>query len=343
MQQSLFKRYTLLAQICFWCVLFCLIFFSPEFRTLTIEERLPIVMADLVRSAILVYLNYLILIPKYLMRRDYKKYVFFIILLMGANILFESYWFADNSVVIFGGSLAFHLFFSTLVNFFFLGITSLYKFVEFWFDNIRIREQLRSDKLEAELNFLKTQINPHFLFNILNNIYTLAYMKDDKAAPMVAKLSEMMRYMLYECGENRVLLSKEISLLQHYVDLQLLKVESHVNVDFYTEGIRNEHVIAPLLLVSFVENCFKHGDLDINPNGWIAIHAEVDDKNELWFSAANSSRVIPTNEHSKGIGLKNVKRQLSLHYPKAHRLEISETETEFKVDLYIDLNEKKRL
>ena len=171
MKQALYKKYTFWAQFSFWMILFMLIFWGPELKAMSMKDRIVFVVIDLLRFAVLVYVNYLILIPRLMMKRAYKKYALSIALLMFLNLFFELWQYEQYPVK--QSSVGFHLFFITLVNIFFLGITSLYKFVEFWFKNIRIKEQLRNQKLEAELNFLKTQINPHFLFNILNNIYIL--------------------------------------------------------------------------------------------------------------------------------------------------------------------------
>lgn len=191
-----------------------------------------------------------------------------------------------------------------------------------WFKDRERTAFLQKEKLEGELKFLKTQVNPHFLFNTLNNIYSLAYRQHPNAAPMIATLSKIMRYHLYDGSRERVSLIKETELLQDFIALQQLKYGDSINLDFYTEGIENQHVIAPLLLINFIENSFKHSDADINPDAFIHIGLTVEG-GELQFSVENSFQ-LPTAMANKideeGFGLKNAKRLLDLTYPDRYEL-----------------------
>jgi LytS/YehU family sensor histidine kinase len=186
---------------------------------------------------------------------------------------------------------------------------------------------------------LKTQINPHFLFNTLNNIYSLAYLKDDKAAPMISKLSNMLRYMLYECSEARVPLSQEVAFLKNYIDLQAVKSESSLMIDFFAENVLAEHEVAPLILINFVENAFKHAHWETHPDAWINVHLEVTDDNELIFEVSNCKdevKKVVTRHH--GIGLTNTKKQLELNYPKRYVLTIEDNTDSYNILLKINLN-----
>jgi sensor histidine kinase YesM len=195
---------------------------------------------------------------------------------------------------------------------------------------------LEKTKLEAELLLLKTQINPHFLFNTLNNIYALAYLKDDMAAPMISKLSDMMRYMLYECNDMRVSLSKEVDFLRNYIDLQAVKAESTLVTDFYAENVAETDFIAPLILINFVENAFKHTHWD--SHAYVNVHLEVTEDKTVIFEVNNSKNdaLLSKKEH-QGIGLDNTKKQLELNYPNRHSLEIKETAENYFVGLKIKL------
>ncbi len=195
----------------------------------------------------------------------------------------------------------------------------------------------KAQRVEAELRLLKNQISPHFLFNTLNNIYGLAYMKDERAAEMIAKLSKLLRYLLYDCDQPKVYLYKEKELIEHYLGIQLLKHEDLINVDFYVAGTFNDQMIAPMILINFIENCFKHSDLESNPQGWIKISLEVDD-GELIFKTENTIKVVrkPPMNHT-GIGLKSSLKLLDANYPERHTIEIMEEDLIHRLNLRITL------
>jgi LytS/YehU family sensor histidine kinase len=213
-------------------------------------------------------------------------------------------------------------------------VSGLFAFVEKRFKEIIIRSRLEKEKLQAELRLLKSQVNPHFLFNTLNNIYTLAYIKSDNAAPMVEKLSELMRYILAECSAPRVKLHREIAFLENYIELQSLKKSDAYNIDFYTEGIRQKHKIAPLILINFIENAFKHSDIETNPAGWIQASCVVSEKGELHFMIENSKREI-SNKTGIGFGLEGTQKILELNYPNQYELTAATQDQSFKIDLKI--------
>jgi LytS/YehU family sensor histidine kinase len=184
------------------------------------------------------------------------------------------------------------------------------------------------------LKFLKAQINPHFLFNTLNNIYSLAYRQDANAAPMIATLSKIMRYHLYEGSWERVSLKKEADMLQDYIALQRIKYGDELRVDFYIEGIGPQHEIAPLLLITFVENSFKHGDAESNKDAWVNVSLSVED-GVLHFSVENSFQ--KPKSQAEGLGLKNAARLLDLAYPGRSSLETKSDNGVFSVQLTIEL------
>lgn len=193
----------------------------------------------------------------------------------------------------------------------------------------------RNEKLEAELKFLKSQINPHFLFNALNNIYTLTVLKSDKAPDNLLKLSGMLRYMLYDCKADRVPLDKELEYLRHFIDLHLLKDSRGLNVTVDLDDSRPYLSIAPMLLIPFVENAFKHSKIEDREKGWIKISLKTADQH-LLFDVHNS---VPDQNYTKdeagGIGLANVRRQLELVYPDRHELSIEPGPDVFRVQLKI--------
>jgi LytS/YehU family sensor histidine kinase len=195
--------------------------------------------------------------------------------------------------------------------------------------------QLRSEKLETELKFLRNQTNPHFLFNALNNIYTLTLIKSEKAPDYLLILSDMLRYMLYECNAPRVKLEKEIGYIRHFIDLNLLKDSRGLNVHFACEEIPENLEIAPMLLIPLVENAFKHSKFEDKAKGWIDINLQVSGES-LHLNVRNS---LPGNAHTTdktgGIGLANVRRQLELIYPNESDLTVEEQDQIFSVTLNI--------
>ncbi len=196
----------------------------------------------------------------------------------------------------------------------------------------------QKEKLETEMKFLKSQTNPHFLFNALNNIYTLTVIKSDAAPENLLKLSGMLRYMLYDCKEERVPLSKEIEYIRNYIDLNLLKDSKGLNVNVSLDERHPDLPIAPLLFIPYIENAFKHSKIEDLKEGWINIKLEVKEK-ILNFRVENS---IPATTYTKdkagGIGLKNAARQLELAYPDKHELTVQQDDRQFTVSLKIDLS-----
>jgi two-component system, LytTR family, sensor kinase len=217
-------------------------------------------------------------------------------------------------------------------------VTGVFSFLEI--SEARKQAALKKEnlRLAAELGFLQSQINPHFLFNTLNNIYSFAYRKDDRAPAMITKLSEIIRYLLYECRTKRVSLQKEMALIQNYLELESLRNDAVQNIDFYAEGIEEHHHIAPLILITFVENCFKHSDIQHNEKAWMTLHFEMDEAQVFHAEFANS-RVGNTETKaentakSSGLGMGNAKQQLALNYPNRHELAVESTPHSYTVKL----------
>ncbi|WP_349526607.1 sensor histidine kinase [Reichenbachiella sp. MALMAid0571] len=207
-----------------------------------------------------------------------------------------------------------------------------------YYQNAIQKIEHKTQRVEAELKLLKSQISPHFLFNTLNNIYGLAYLKDERAAVMISKLSKLLRYLLYDCDQPKVRLAKEKDLIENYLSIQLLKHEDAQNVDFYHAGIAQGNMIAPMILINFIENCFKHSDLESNPQGWIKISMEVEN-NELNFRTENTIRedVAEIPMERKGIGLTNSLKLLEANYPGKHKVEITRENHIYQLDIKMTL------
>jgi sensor histidine kinase YesM len=204
-----------------------------------------------------------------------------------------------------------------------------------WYEAQKLRSELLTQNQASELALLRSQVNPHFLFNTLNNIYSLVYKKSDEAPEAVMKLSAIMRYMLYEANSEKVMLHQEVDYLNSFIELQKLRLKNNDFVKFTIEGETGFRRIAPMLLVPFVENAFKHGNRSVDGVGIkIRLKAMED---ETVFEVENYLKPYKDDESltSSGIGLQNVKRRLNLLYPNAHSLNISESGGLYKVTLIL--------
>lgn len=207
-----------------------------------------------------------------------------------------------------------------------------------WYKNDMRKRVLENEVLKAELSSLKAQINPHFFFNVLNNICSLARKKSDDTETFIIKLSQLVRYNLYDEKGDKVMLSREISFLNDYIDLQKMRLGNQVQIFFQHETTDGNQSIEPMLLFPFVENAFKHGISYKKPSD-INIEISTSGKN-LTFKVKNfiSASEQLTKSDASGIGLANVKRRLELLYLNKHQLNINKTEDTFEVVLNIDLS-----
>lgn len=193
--------------------------------------------------------------------------------------------------------------------------------------------------LQAELNALKGQIHPHFLFNTLNNLYALTLANSSKSSQVVLGLSELLRYMLYECNTEQVSLHKEVTMLQQYISLEKLRYEDRIDINFTVDGDLQNKLIAPLIMLTFVENAFKHGTSDILGEVWVNIDLHVDG-DRLKFKVSNCKAEIKqadADKHYGHIGLLNVQKRLDLLYPSAYQLKIFDDGDTFLIVLELTL------
>lgn len=188
---------------------------------------------------------------------------------------------------------------------------------------------------ESELNELKKQLNPHFLFNALSNIYSIAYLKDESTPEKIMQLSKMLRYVIYEADVESIALSKEIEYLLYYIDFQKFKIKKEQQIDFDCQDVNEGLNIAPLLLLPFIENAFKHSQVATEQDAWVKIKLWTKETT-IHFSIENtiSSQTQPEILNNPGIGLENIKKRLELIYKSAASLNISKGET-FQVALKI--------
>jgi two-component system, LytTR family, sensor kinase len=291
--------------------------------------------------AVVVYFNLYYLFPRYLKDKKILNHLLF--LAMSSAVItpinvFALVSFAGteaiNNEIVYGNISTF------ISKFLIAGISSVYYIINDWMNVQKEKQELTNQTLQSELKFLKSQINPHFLFNTLNSLYALTLKKSDLAPDIVLKLSEMMRYMLYECNEKIVPLEKEVNYLINYLELEKVRHGKKINITFNQSGEIANQMIAPLMFIPFIENCFKHGVSNQIAEAFVNINLIIMRK-EVEIHIENSKHAMMPGVHSKksgGIGLQNVKRRLDLLYPDAYKLDIIDSPITYKVILNIKLN-----
>lgn len=225
---------------------------------------------------------------------------------------------------------------SVLSTYMVLGSASVLKILKAWYYNLQEKLQLENQNIKSELDLLRSQINPHFLFNTLNNIDALTYGNPEKASDSIIKLSDIMRYMLYESNTDKVTLEKEIEYLESYIDLLRLRLNVPNYIEFRTEGNFEDVMVPPMLFVPFIENAFKHGSKKVAPPG-IVVSLKVTDR-DLFFLVANFSSSSKVKDKIGGIGLSNIKRRLKLIYKDQYDLKIEDSNDMFEVALKIPVS-----
>lgn len=303
-------------------------------------------------QAIAVYFNLYFLIPKYLEKRRYLLYLSFLSLtiVVTASVIVSGYHigaqFSTKSIeeLYSVGSADFFSLFkynsldSTIAA---MALAMSIKLTKNWIESKRRQDLLEKEKLETELKFLKSQFNPHFLFNTINSIFVLIHKNPDMASESLAKFSNLLRYQLYECNEHQIPLQHEISYLENFLELEKLRQESHLEVECKIEGGTDTSLtIAPFILMPFLENAFKHVSQSKKTKNWIRLSLQIKGQ-QLFFSISNSSKSAAFTSKEVldygGIGLKNVQRRLELLYPGKHRLEIHPGEKQFDIQLQLQL------
>jgi len=325
----------------FWLVVYSSLLFLDYGQNHDIRLAVANETITLAFYVIIAYTNLLYLVPKW-MRRSIPLYglilVAFCVLITPIQVL--ALFLQLSGDVDFQAALIDQQPLFLLGNISLALLTTVLHIVMDWWRYQQEKKELITRTMESELRLLKSQINPHFLFNTLNNLYALTLKKSDLAPEIVLKLSEIMRYMLYECNERQVLLSKEIQYLNNYLDLERLRQPEGASIHFEVLGSVSNQLIAPLLLVPFVENSFKHGlNHQINGGGYVHLKLEVA-FDQLIFEIENAKfghLPATTFNRSGGIGLVNVRQRLQLLYPDRYHLEIKDEPHFYRVILYLDL------
>jgi hypothetical protein len=317
---------------------------SPEAPPLLRQKIVHLLCTNLMSAGIF-YLNWMVLIPRTLARGRLGAYIGTVLLVLLAYVPLRLgvFWFIDNVPAKFHTpTRALQM----MVPYTLLGLVTIFfssalRVTGDYLQAQRNRRELERQQLLTELSLLKMQVNPHFLFNTLNNIYSLASQKSDRTPEAVLRLSEIMRYMLYESSADTVPLAKELQHLRSFLDLQRLRLPAQ-GADAIQFEVRSPtdvtlFPIAPMLLQPLVENAFKHGDLSARPA--VRIELETDGHSRLWFVVENATAPATggsTLERPGGVGLTNLRRRLELLYPGRHQLKINATPGKHRVQLTLE-------
>ena len=329
----------------------------------------------LVSMMFVTYVNRYVLIPWILERRVFLLYILCavaLIIVVGffcyevekvAIVSLESYLFADPDISLLDiqlpsenksffdhGTSEFEsgVFVSEQVKIYFILVCKyLVDFIVYYYYKTEkedlIKQDLTRQKTEMELKFLRSQINPHFLFNALNNIYSMVYMNDKNAPDCILALSEMLRYVTDESAQDKIVLKDEINYIENYINFQKYSFENEINLTF-EKDIESEYVyISPMLLEPFVENGFKYSGIGMNKDSFLEIIIRTKG-NKLFFKTRNSKFIKEKKGRTErnGVGLQNVMKRITLLYPDTHTLDISEDNDVFCVELTLDLKQEKR-
>jgi two-component system, LytTR family, sensor kinase len=276
------------------------------------------------------YINSEVLIPKIFQKKGIWAYLLTALGLIVSIFLFNSLIalvFFKNQYVPRTGP--------TFQLLFFLAISTAYRLISDNLKSEQVKKEQETEKLKSELSFLRSQISPHFIFNVLNSIVSLSRRKPEKVEPVVVKLSDLMRYMLYESDDAKVTIERESQYLRAYIELQQLRFGDDIQIHFNDNHLDESQSIEPMLLIPFVENAFKHGvGMIVNPTIDINLNTE---NNRLIFEVKNkvNRQFKEEKDSASGIGLNNVKRRLELLYPDNHQLTIKDEADFYLIKLVI--------
>jgi sensor histidine kinase YesM len=355
-------KYRLQRHISFWVFWWAfqgfLYAFAP-YPILSYLDRLPISLLDsLIYVPSHMFLAYSLMyfvIPKYLVKEKYLLSAGWVIILFVAAAFFGSslgkYVITPARSLIFPGVVLPH---PNTVQAFYLsllaglrgaitigGIAAAIKLMKYWYVKEQRNLQLQKENAESQLQLLKAQVHPHFLFNTLNNIYSYTQDSSPTASRLITKLSDLLRFVLYEGSQPLVPLEKELKMIQDYVSLEKVRYGNKLELDIQLPQKTNNLYIAPLLLLPLVENCFKHGTSNVLEQPWISLHITWQESwmhMKLLNGKANEQQRETGNT---GIGIQNVRKRLDLLYPGKHSLLITNEEEVFIVNLKIELEQKK--
>ena len=298
-----------------------------------------------IAHASLYYTAQYALIPRFWKKRQPVKFILAILVLLLVSVVFM--YIAIKAIL---GDVFLEAFDGAVFPWFvFFGASNLFWVtlmlsVKAMIDNYRgqrVYERKEKERLESELQFLKAQVNPHFLFNTINSVYVLIGQDPKKASDTLIKLSDLLRAQLYDFGNERIPIEQELEYLENYMELEKIRKGKKLTLEYEKDEQLKGFSIAPLILVPFLENCFKHlSSFNGQPN-IIRIRLTKNERNlKAYFFNTHDAEASKNNNHPGGIGLKNVRRRLELLYPEAHTLKIDELPQHYEVTLTLEINEQ---
>jgi two-component system, LytTR family, sensor kinase len=339
--QNFIVRYKL-HHLFFWLMVFALWYYLRYQDYSTTQKALTVTLIKVVDLALLIYTCNYILVPKLLYKKRYGWFAAaFIVMIVASSVgkmLIIGHVINNPALMHLSGNWKGRIYDNVIPHFFLVTAGVAFKLL---FDYTRLQKRLAEvakEKAEAELNFLKSQINPHFLFNSLNSVYFLIDKENEQARNALHKFSDMLRYQLYECNGERIPVEKEIGYLKDYVDLQQLRLSGNTVVQFSCAQDVKSFTIEPLLLIPFVENSFKH--VSHYGNGkQNFIQIDIGRENGTFqFSVYNTTEEKQAGVLQQGgIGLQNVKKRLELLYPGQYSLKVNEKKDWFGVELNLSI------
>lgn len=333
--------------VVFWLGYLLVKIFIVEFFREDVGTVLVVELISLPLKMFLVYVLIFYLIPQFLLHKHYLKFSIWLILLLVfaafVRRIMDIYMVYPISMLYFDRAILwdYGTAFRNLVFVYpVVGLGTAIYLMSHWVKDYQMRTQLQQEKLEAELKYLKAQVHPHFLFNTINNIYSLSLDQSPKTSKALLELSELLSYMLYECNVDRIPLRKEIELIENYINLERLRYSDRLDVHIRCRGNIDNVKIAPLILLPFVDNCFKHGAGDSMEKCYVHFDLNVESQTLILVlkNSVDESKVVDTG--NSGIGLMNVQRRLDGEYSGCFELTIEDTHESYEVNLTIQLDEK---
>jgi two-component system, LytTR family, sensor histidine kinase AlgZ len=346
--QSYFQRHkTLFVHLLFWFVYAASFIYMISFPRKGEEEPdWERVLRDgsfqVISMALISYFNYFILLPRFLKNQNFGRYLLEFLVIFSVFMFFSIHakryiidGYTHQEKWVYSDRFLVQHIWGSLVIVLFVGML---KFAEDWFELEAKKREIENEKLTSELRFLKAQINPHFLFNTLNNLYYLAFTNSPNTPEVIDKLAQMMRYMMYDTNNARVPLSKEVDYMKNYISLEKLRLSEEIPIKFEVQGNTDTVSIAPLIFITFLENAFKHGVSSSAADAWVNVSIQLNGK-ACNYTVENSkmAETGKTVTEKSGIGLQNVKRRLDLSYPDNYELNVEETENRYAVELKLNL------
>jgi sensor histidine kinase YesM len=333
------RNKVLLLHVSFW-----LVYYSYRVYDLTgylgYKNAMAYTLVPMAFDILASYVHYFIILPPWLRKKKPGNYFLWLVLLLVPVIALRI--FVESHTLVYISRVADYYRMVSLLRVIstlwdtlsFIIFTGMIRFVLDWFDLETKKNKLENEKLIAELNYLKLQINPHFLFNTLHNLNYLVYSGSKNATEVIIKLSNIMRYMIYDVVKDRVQLKQEITYMHDYIHLESIRLNNAFRMNFKTEGPVSGVEIAPLVLITFLENAFKHGVSDQEQDCWIDVELEVNDE-RLRYYVRNRKVRTGNRKLKSGFGLDNLKKRLQLSYPGKHELAIEENDDTFEINLVL--------